>query len=100
VRYFDENFMFNVAGTSAFPHSRDELLFILGLLNSKAVSELSRVLNPTLNMNPGDIARLPVPGEYAPDNPMNGLVAENIEICRADWDSFETSYDFGKHPLI
>ena len=100
VRYFDDNFMFNVAGASAFPHGMEELLFILGLLNSKAASELSRVLNPTLNMNPGDIARLPVPADYAPDSPMNGLVDENIEICRADWDSFETSCDFRKHPLI
>lgn len=100
VRYFDDNFMFNVAGASAFPHGMEELLFILGLLNSKAASELSRVLNPTLNMNPGDIARLPVPADYAPDSLMNGLVDENIEICRADWDSFETSCDFRKHPLI
>ena len=28
------------------------------------------------------------------------ILRENIVICRDDWDSFETSYDFKKHPLI
>ena len=100
VRYFDENFMFNVAGTSAFPKDEEELLFLLGLLNSKPVRELSRVLNPTLNMNPGDIARLPVPECMELSEEMRRLVRENIDICREDWDSFETSWEFRRHPLL
>lgn len=100
VRYFDENFMFNVAGTSAFPDDEEALLFLLGLLNSKPVRELSRVLNPTLNMNPGDIARLPMPGKTGQSREINALVRENIALCRQDWDSFETSWDFRRHPLL
>lgn len=100
VRYFDENFMFNVAGASIFSENEQHLILLLGLLNSCAVSAFSRVLNPTLNMNPGDIARLPLP-EMPKDCPeAEKLIRENIDLCRDDWDSFETSYNFKKHPLI
>ncbi|MCR5601455.1 MAG: N-6 DNA methylase [Ruminococcus sp.] len=100
VRYFDENFMFNVAGTSVFPENEKQLLMLLGLLNSCVVSELSRVLNPTLNMNPGDIARLPLPDIPDECTEAEKLIRENIRFCRDDWDSFETAYDFRRHPLI
>ncbi|MBQ6252226.1 N-6 DNA methylase [Ruminococcus sp.] len=100
VRYFDENFMFNVAGTSAFPEDGESLIFLLGLLNSKPVQVLSEVLNPTMNMNPGDIARLPLPGKMGYTAEISSLVRENAELCREDWDSFETSWDFGRHPLV
>lgn len=100
VRYFDENFMFNVAGTSAFPCDEQELLRLLGLLCSKAASELSKAINPTMNMNPGDIARLPLPDLPEDCREAEELVRENIRLCREDWDSFETSFDFRRHPLV
>ena len=100
VRYFDSTFMFNVAGTSAFPGSEDELLLLLGLLNSKTASFLARVLNPTLNMNPGDLARLPMPELPNDCQAAKELVRENIRLCREDWDSFETSFEFRRHPLV
>mgnify|MGYP006359844399 CR=1 FL=1 len=31
---------------------------------------------------------------------MGLMVNENILLSRNDWDSFETSWDFKKHPLI
>ena len=100
VRYYDENFMFNVAGTSAFPNDERSLLLLLGLLNCSAAAEFSRVLNPTMNMNPGDLARLPLPEFPQDTKEYEVLVSENISLCREDWDSFETSYDFRRHPLI
>lgn len=100
VRYFDENFMFNVAGASIFPENEHQLIMLLGLLNSCAVAAFSRVLNPTLNMNPGDIARLPLPEMPQECHEAEKLIRENIDICRDEWNSFETSFDFKKHPLI
>ena len=100
ARYFDENFMFNVAGASVFPENEKELIFLLGLLNSCAVSEFARVLNPTMNMNPGDIARLPLPKIPQDISHAEDIIRENVQLCRDDWDSFETSYDFKRHPLI
>ena len=92
--------MFNVAGTSAFPESDEQLMILLGLLNSKVASELAKVLNPTMNMNPGDTSRLPVPENDIYSSEAEKLVRENIELSKGDWDSFETSYDFKRHPLV
>lgn len=100
VRYFDENFMFNVAGTSAFPYDERQLLILLGLLNSRVASELARVLNPTLNMNPGDLARLPLPAFPEETAEAETLIRENIRLCSDDWNSFETSCEFRRHPLV
>ncbi len=100
ARYFDENFMFNVAGASVFPENEKELIFLLGLLNSCAVSEFAQVLNPTMNMNPGDIARLPLPEIPQDISHAEEVIRENVQLCRDDWDSFETSYDFKRHPLV
>ena len=100
MRYFDENFMFNVAGTSAFPSDERQLLLLLGLLNSRVASELARVLNPTLNMNPGDLARLPLPAFPEETAEAEALIRENIHLCSDDWNSFETSCEFRRHPLV
>ena len=31
---------------------------------------------------------------------VNEIVKENIELSKSDWDSFEASWDFKKHPLV
>lgn len=59
IRYFDEAFTFNVAGISCFPKD-EHLLYLNGLLNSKIVSAITQMLNPTINMNAGDVAKVPV----------------------------------------
>ena len=99
VRYYDENFMFNVAGSCAFADNDEQLMWLLALLNSKVIAVLSQAVNPTMNMNPGDTARLPVP-EYSEKTKIVELAEECVELCRQDWDSFETSFDFKRHPLI
>lgn len=99
VRYYDENFMFNVAGSCAFADNDRQLMWLLALLNSKVTAMLSQALNPTMNMNPGDTARLPVP-KYREEPRISALAEECVDICRQDWDSFETSFDFKRHPLI
>ncbi len=99
VRYYDENFMFNVAGACAFPKEESQLIWIIALLNSKTVSVLSQAINPTLNMNPGDTARIPIP-KYSDDSQISRLAKECIKLSKKDWDSFEESFDFKRHPLL
>lgn len=59
VRYYDENFAFNVAGISCFPE-KHILKYLCGILNSKVVGKITKMLNPTLNMNVGDVAKVPI----------------------------------------
>lgn len=57
------------------------------------------VLNPTINYPPGYIQSIPFT-ELCCNTTVNDKSCECIAISRADWDSFETSWDFQQHPLV
>ena len=99
VRYFDESFTFNVAGISCFPQGKD-LLYLNGLLNSKIVSTITQMLNPTINMNAGDVAKVPVVMNVKYKDKVDNLVSSCVMLSKDDWDSFETSWDFKMHPFL
>lgn len=99
ARFYDESFTFNVAGPSCFaPPSLRK--YLLGFLNSSVANEFAKIISPTMNYNVGDIAKLPfiLNREYQPE--VDELVEENIALAKADWDMFETSWDFQMHPLL
>ena len=97
ARINDKGFTFDVAGPSAFP-TQENLNFVAGFLNSNVAFHFIKVLNPTLNFNSGDIARLPfvdgIPKEKS------SFVHSLKEIAKEDWDSFEISWDFTQNPII
>lgn len=71
---------------------------LLGFLNSKIANTLLKILNPTIHYNTGDMEKLPC---IDADNYMiRDIVKNSIEISKKDWDSFETSWNFNKHPLV
>ncbi len=98
VRYFPDYFMFNVAGISCFPSKH--LNYILGLLNTNITSNITQILNPTINMNAGDVAKVPIVISDKDEPNIDCLVIEIKGISRNDWDSYETSWDFKRHPLV
>lgn len=95
-RYFDYGFLFDNGGSCLF--ANNHLLYIQGLLNS-AVSQELLTIQPTLNNQPGTIGSIPLILDDGEEQ-VQSLVQENIETSRKDWDSFETSWDFKKHPLV
>ena len=58
------------------------------------------IIAPTLNYQCGDIANIPVIIDEVHRAEIESLAQENISISRADWDSYETSWDFVRHPLL
>lgn len=95
-RFFTYGFLFDNGGTCLY--SNDNLYYIHGLLNSVVAKHLL-TLQPTLNTQPGTIGSLPyIPCEIR--NVIDSIVQSNIELSRSDWDAFETSWDFTRHPLI
>ena len=98
-RYFEEGFTFDSAGLGLFANSEQNIYITLSFLNSKIAEELIALLNPTLNVTPMVIKKLPYT-ESESASIIENVVIDNIDICKADWDSFETSWDFTQHPLI
>ena len=89
--------MFDSAGTSIFPPFEIKS-FLLGLLNSKIMLYLVQILNPTLAIYPNNIANIPF--KVGSKEYVDKIVGENIKLSKVDWDSFEVSWDFKKHPLL
>lgn len=98
IRYSPMGFVFDTAGTCIFAEPK-LLKYLLGLLTSNVVKEILLMLNPTLTFQTGDISNIPVIFKEN-DGDITAKVNSSIEISKNDWDSFEISWDFKKHPLI
>ncbi|NEZ47325.1 BREX-1 system adenine-specific DNA-methyltransferase PglX [Clostridium niameyense] len=102
ARYSPKGFIFDVAGSSIFLNS-ENIKVILGLLCSKVSSLFLDIMNPTYNIQVGDIKNIPICKEiFAAENTtkIEKLVVDNIYISKQDWDFFETSCNFKCHPLL
>lgn len=101
ARILPEGFLWDVAGSPCFFEKKDEEMVALAALCSNSINYILRVMNPTINVQAIDIERLPL---YIPDGVIRQEIIKKasdcIEISRKDWDSFEISWDFKKHPLI
>ena len=70
-------------------------------MNSSLSALCLSAQNPTMNMQVSDIASVPyVEGDPKSVSKVSGIVAESSDISKIDWDSFETSWDFKRHPLL
>jgi type II restriction/modification system DNA methylase subunit YeeA len=99
-RYIESGFIFDVGGSSAFPH-KDSMNYILAFMNSNVSEKCLEALNPTLNYQVGDIQRLPIPSlKKQTKEKVEELSASAIEISKSDWNSYETSWAFSINPLI
>lgn len=98
-RYCEGGFIFDIKGSSGFPKKEDHY-YLLGFLNSKISQECISVLNPTMSTQVGDMARIPVFADTPLKAEVEQKVKECVELSKADWDSFETSWDFEMHPFI
>ena len=96
-RYFEDGFLFDAAAAVAFVN-KNEKYKILGYLNSNFVNSLTKLLNPTIHFKLGDYDNLPY--DDWNEQSISEISKKNIELCKKDWDSFETSWDFKCHPLI
>ena len=94
-RYFPKGFILNNASNSI---NCDDLLGMLGYLNTPFVSYISNIINPTLNLSNGVVAKFPY--LVINNDKYRTLVSQNISISKSDWDAHETSWDFEVNELV
>lgn len=97
-RYKPAGHIFDITGMSFF--SSKDLFYLIALCNAKIGSEVLKVVAPTIHCQCGDVANIPVIYDEKKAVIIDNIVINNIRLSRYDWDSFETSWDFTKHPLI
>ena len=102
IRILPNDCTFNLAAPSLFFDDESNIYPIIGYLNSIIAYRAIKILNPTFNTNIGDICVQPA--DYLKNHTIkvktSDLVIKNIYLSKADWDSFETSWDFKRHPLL
>lgn len=95
IRFLPQGFLFSSASNAIF--GEGGVLACLGVLNSSVHAYLGKVINPTLNANPGDISKIPM---VSLSSNINLLVEQIYATSKSDWDSYEVSWDFVRVPLL
>lgn len=98
VRYSPQGALFDSKGASLFSDSTDTLLYALGMLNSKVSSIFFKVLSPAYEYKVGHVANVPLLQQN--EDTVVKFVRLCIILSQNDWDSYETSWDFKRHPLV
>ena len=90
---FDSN-----KGPMFFNEGHNLIKYFMALFNSKPAQYILDVLNPSMSLQNGDMEKFPVIVRYKEN--VESIVDECIDEAKSDWDSFETSWDFKRHPLV
>lgn len=77
------------------PNNSNELYAILGILNTKLITHLIDIINPTFSVQTENVLKMP----FIKTESINSIVEENLQISKEDWDSHETSWDFEENAL-
>ena len=99
-RCYNEGFIFDSGANGLFPYNENNYYYISGALNNKISNLILKILNPTINTGSGTLNQVPIIIVEKYKEKVDLLVKENISLSKTDWDSFETSWDFEKHPLV
>ena len=97
LRYREFGSIHDVAGMSAFSTNKNDLFNVLGVLNSKVGNYILKILNPTINLQVGDLKRFPV---LKQNHRLVNLINNTINLSKNEWYCFENSWDFKKHPFL
>jgi hypothetical protein len=97
ARYSSIGHLYDDASCVCPVFEENNRLAVLGLLNSIVGGRLVGVVSQTLNFSPGEIARMPF---SKPNVYIDETVSACVEQSQADWDNFETSWDFRDQPLL
>lgn len=99
-RYYPEGFLWDVAGSPCVFDNDNDLFYVLSFLSTKIAAIILKLINPTLNCQVVDIQRVPIIKSESQQKFVIDISQKSIKLSKSDWDSFETSWDFKKHPLI
>lgn len=95
-----EGFIFETAGNMMFFKDKETQMYCLGFLCGKIPPVLMSCLNPTITTTVGSVSTLPIIVSEKYKQEIINLTEEVVDLAREDWDSFEVSWNFKKHPLV
>ena len=99
IRWFPQGAICADKGQGLFDDEQ-KLYYDCGLLNSKVSKMYLQLVSPTLDFNCGYVRKIPYVFNDSYNCRVSETVKQSIALSRNDWDSFETSWDFTRHPFI
>ena len=72
----------------------------LAFFNSSLCQQYFSLLNPSMTLQIADVKNVPILEEMFTNQTIDVLAAKSTENSKSAWDSFETSWDFKRHPLV
>ena len=100
ARYLREDTLFETASPAILIDDKEQLAIIMAFLNTPITRSMMELLNPSVCKNVGDVTGLPLILKEDEKDMINRLSEKNQKLAEDDWDSFEISWDFIKHPLV
>lgn len=97
-RVLPEEATFDVGGSSIFLKEYNRYNYFIGLFNSKVFLEVVKIFNPTLNFQVKDIRSMPIIIKH--EEVVNKIVENVLRLSSDDWNSFEISWNFKRHPFL
>ena len=99
-RCYEKGFIFDSGANGLFPFNSFDRFYLAGLLNTGMADAFLKVLNPTINCGAGTLRLVPAIINNSKRDRVAEIVHECIDLAKDDWDAFETSWEYGHHPLV
>ena len=101
-RLVEQGFIFDTSGpTLVCREGSYEYTSALGYVNSNVFQSFVNCLCPGMHYSNGVVASAPFIKDLGDSKAnVDSLSKENVSLSMDDWDSFETSWDFKRHPFI
>ena len=100
ARFLPQGYLWDVAGSPCFFDDESRMYYTLGFLCTKVADMALKIMNPTINVQAIDLAKLPLIESNDAYKNVVSIVKDSIELAKNDWDSYEISWDFREHPFI
>lgn len=100
ARFTEKGFLFDSKGAKGFCENEENLYPILALINSVTAKTYLEIFSPTMDFKVGDISKIPLHQDVLLNPELTAKTRQLLELSKADWNSFEISWDFKFHPLI
>ena len=97
-RYLPPIGVFDIKGPSFIKVQNME--YCLAFFNSVVAHSYFKLLNPTITLQVKDVKNVPLIIAQKELPNVSGIAKENVAISESDWDSYETSWDFKRNPLV
>lgn len=97
MRYMPEGTLINVEGPAIFSLGKNQN-YVLGCLNSVVARDVFKKIVSSIHFSASELGSFPL--IVSEQGVISDIVKENILQGMQDWNAYETSWDFQRHPML